>query len=70
MGTIDPYACTRFPWLPRRWWAYPEAVLDESIFSATKQSKKIIEQHIVAAEDHIAALRKKLTELEPEEKTK
>jgi hypothetical protein len=68
-GAGDSYSCMRFPWLPRRWWTYPEATTGEAILPSAKQSKQIIEKQIAAAEEHIAALRRRLGELEPREKT-
>lgn len=68
-SVIDAYSCASFPWLPRRWWAYPEANTGVTIPSA-EQSKSIIEKEITAAENHVEALRKRLIELESGEKDK
>jgi hypothetical protein len=59
----DPNYCVRFPWLPRRWWTNPEANTGFAVPS-TEQSKSIIEKEITAAENYIATLRKKLSEIE------
>jgi hypothetical protein len=67
MAATDPYTCQRFPWLPRRWWAYTDAKLAETSIPSAEQSKQIIEQQIAASESHIATLRKRLVEMEPGE---
>jgi len=64
----DPYACQRFPWLPRLWWTDPKMKAGDMTVPSTEQPKQIIEQQIAIAESHIAALRKRLVEIEPEEK--
>jgi hypothetical protein len=68
MAATDPYTCQRFPWLPRRWWASPNVRAGDIPVPSAEQSKQIIEQQIATAESHIAALRKRLVELEPGEK--
>ena len=68
MAATDPYTCQRFPWLPRRWWAYTDAKLGETSIPSAEQSKQIIEKQIAAVESHVAKLRKRLVELEPVEK--
>ena len=55
--------------MPRRWWAYPDTVTGAVVPSA-EQAKQIIEKQIAAAEDYIATLRKRLGEVESDEKTK
>ena len=69
MAAIDPYTCQRFPWLPRGWWAYTD-VKPEQTLPSTEQLRQIIGQQIATAENHIAALRKRLVEMEPGEKKK
>jgi len=68
IGASDPYSCMRFPWLPRRWWAYPDTAISGPIVPSAEQTKQIIEKQIAAAEDYIATLRKRLGEVESSEK--
>jgi len=65
----DTNFCLRFPWLPRMWWTNPEAYIGVAVPSA-EQSKSIIEKEITAAENQVATLRKKLSEIESGEKGK
>jgi hypothetical protein len=67
-AVTDSHTCQKFPWLPRRWWAYTDVKLRQTLIPSPEQSKQIIEQQITAAESHIATLRKRLVELEPGEK--
>jgi len=62
MGTTDPYTCQRFPWLPRRWWAYIDWKQGQTILPSIEQSKQMIEQQITEAEDYINMLKKKIAE--------
>ena len=66
--TNAPNRCQRFPQLPRRWWAYTDMKPGQMLMPSTEQLKQIIGQQIAAAEGHIAALRKRLVEMEPGEK--
>jgi hypothetical protein len=68
MAATDPYTCQRFPWLPRGWWAYTDMKPGQTLMPSAEQSKQIIGQQIAEAESHIAALRKRLAELESGEK--
>jgi len=66
IAVTEPYTCQRFPWLPRRWWAYHSLMGDMP--ASIEQSKQIIEQRITVFEDQLATLRKRLSEMTVEEK--
>jgi hypothetical protein len=68
-ASTDPYACQRFPWLTRRWWAYTDITPGQTLSPSNEESKQIIEKQIAAAESYIVTLRKRLAEFEPENKT-
>ncbi len=66
----DPYACQRFPWLPRGWWADPNS---QSVYlpqaPTPENERQFIESQITAAESHVKALKKRLDSLKVNEGT-
>jgi hypothetical protein len=63
----DTATCQTFPWLPRWWWAYSEKISEAP--PSAEREKEIIERQISAAENHVAAMKKRLGELESGSKT-
>jgi hypothetical protein len=72
LGNPYPY-CRWYPWLPRRWWAYPaytqpstppQAPFDTPLPTYNKeQEKQMLTQQIQILETQMDAIRKRLEEL-------
>lgn len=63
-----PWACARFPWLPRRWWAYPQYGLPYYggyLWSAAalEEYKKALEAEKARIEQEISNVEARMKEL-------
>ena len=67
--TTDPTRCARFPWLPRWWWSNPDYQGQVPFVPpTTSQEKEYLEDQKKFLEENISEIRKRLDELESQEK--
>jgi len=64
----DPTRCARFPWLPRWWWANPDAITDPQTTASTpatipRSEKEYLEAQMKYLNQEIEQIRKRLEEL-------
>ncbi|TFH03342.1 MAG: hypothetical protein E4H14_16835 [Candidatus Thorarchaeota archaeon] len=58
---IDPTKCARFPWRSRWWWSNPD------VPAPTGFEKEFLEGQVTTLSKELESLKKKLSELPPEE---
>jgi len=61
--TVDPTKCARFPWMPRWWWANPDAVPYTGIMPTPEQEKQYLEQTVESLEEELESIKKRLEEI-------
>ena len=59
--TVDPTKCARFPWMPRWWWANPDA--EPYTGPTPEQEKQYLEQTVESLEEELESIKKRLEEI-------
>lgn len=62
-STVDPTVCQRFPWLPRWWWADPDAASRAVPFPSADEERRFLERQTKALQEEIGHMKKRLDEL-------
>jgi hypothetical protein len=65
MTSADPQVCTRYPWLPKRWWADPKYAYQPPTSAPAPQDEiKMIEESKKALTEEKASIEQEITNLE------